>query len=416
MHDIVSLLRTNANFRRLWLGQVVSQLGDWFSYVALYALLFDLTGSATAVASLMVVQMLPIALVGPGAGVVVDRHDRRRILITADIVRGVAILGLLLVRSSGTVWIAYVVTAIAVSASAFFEPARSATVPAIVPREQLMTANAISTGTWSAMLAIGASLGGGIAAWLGRDAAFVMNSASFFISAMFITGMRVPPIAGRTQHSGWHGLVEGLRYMRSHRSVGWVAIVKAGWAVVGGALLLLTVFGDRVFRIGGSGDAGIGILYAARGLGAGAGSFIVMVLARRDDASLTRWIGPSYLAAGACYATLAIAPSIWFAAMTVLAAHTFGSMLWVLSNVLLQRAVPDAFRGRVFAAELVALSIVQSAIAALTGVALDHWHIAPRPMALVIGASLWIPAAIWYLVARKAFDENSSIPSSASRV
>lgn len=416
MNDILALLRTNRNFRRLWLGQVVSQLGDWFSYVALYALLLDLTGSATAVASLMVVQMLPIALVGPGAGVVVDRHDRRRIMIAADIVRGVAMLGLLFVRTPGTVWIAYVVTGVAVSASAFFEPARSATVPAIVPRDQLMTANAISTGTWSAMLAIGASLGGGISAWLGRDAAFLMNSASFIVSAGFLIGMRVPPIAGRTSHSGWHGLLEGLRYMRAHRSVAWVALVKCGWAVVGGALLLLTVFGDRVFRIGGSGDAGIGVLYAARGIGAGLGSFIVMVLARRDDAALTRWIGPSYLAAGICYATLGMAPSIWFAALTVLAAHTFGSMLWVLSHVLLQRAVPDAFRGRVFAAELVALSIVQSGIAALTGVALDHWHIDPRPMAFVIGAALWIPAAIWYFVARKAFDETSAIPASVSKV
>lgn len=416
MTAIVTLLRTNANFRRLWLGQVVSQLGDWFSYVALYALLYDLTGSATAVASLMVVQMLPIALVGPGAGVVVDRHDRRRILIAADVVRGIAILGLIFVRTPGTVWIAYVVTALAVSASAFFEPARSATVPAIVPRDQLMTANAISTGTWSAMLALGASIGGGIAAWLGRDAAFVLNSASFFISAMFIARMQVPPIAGRTEHSGWHGLVEGVRYMRAHRSVGWVAIVKAGWAVVGGALLLLTVFGDGVFRIGDSGDAGIGVLFAARGVGAGLGSFIVMLLARRDDADLTNWIGPSYIFAGVCYATLAVAPSIWFAAVTVLAAHTFGSMLWVRSNVLLQRAVPDAFRGRVFAAELVALAIVQSSIAALTGVAIDHWHVEPRPMALIIGASLWIPATIWYLVARKAFNDSSAIPSSVSRV
>jgi hypothetical protein len=106
-----------------------------------------------------------------------------------------------------------------------------------------------------------------------------MNSASFFVSAMFIAGMRVPPIAGRTQHSGWHGLVEGLRYMRSHRSVGWdgnrqgrMGGGRRGVAVAHG--LRRSRVSDRRQR----GDAGIGILYAARGLGAGAGSFIVMAL------------------------------------------------------------------------------------------------------------------------------------------
>ena len=171
------LLRDNRNFRWLWLGQVVSQLGDWFNYVALYALLFELTGSATMVAALMVVQFLPIALVGPSAGVVADRFDRRRIMIAADVIRGIAVLGLLLVRTPSMAWLAFLVTAVVVGASGFFEPARSATVPMIVRREDLVSANAVSTGTWSAMLAIGASLGGVVAASLGRDAAFLINSA-----------------------------------------------------------------------------------------------------------------------------------------------------------------------------------------------------------------------------------------------
>src|SRR4051812_27392512 len=125
MPIIPRLITENRNFRLLWLGQVVSQLGDWFSSVALYALLYDLTRSATAVAGIMVVQMLPIALVSPTAGVIVDRFDRRRIMIATDIFRGTVILGLLLVRTPSMVWLAYVVTALSVSATGFFEPARS---------------------------------------------------------------------------------------------------------------------------------------------------------------------------------------------------------------------------------------------------------------------------------------------------
>lgn len=411
MTSAIALLRENRDFRSLWCGQVVSQLGDWFNAVALYALLYELTGSASAVALMMVMQMLPAALVGPGAGVIVDRLDRRRIMIAADLFRGVAALGLLLVRTSSMVWLAYVVMGVMVAAVGFFEPARSASVPMIVPRDRLVTANAISTATWSAMLAIGAGVGGAVAALLGRDAAFVINSLSFFASAAFLWRLKPLCPTGGTAASGWHGLVEGVRYLRTHRSVAWIALVKGGWSIVGGALLLVTVFGDRVFRPGGSGDAGIGILFGARGLGAATGSIFVTWLARRSETSLTSWIGPAYLVSGVCYAALGLAPTIWVAAATVFGAHVFGSILWVSSNVLLQLSVPDAFRGRVFAAELVALAIVQSAMAAITAQALDRFHVPPRPLAIAIGFGLWIPALLWYAVATR-----SVTSSAASRV
>src|SRR5437773_6829699 len=112
----LSLLRRNRNFRLLFIGQAISQLGDWFNSVAVYALLLDLTGSATAVAWMMIVQFLPFAIVGPVAGVVVDRVNRRRLMIGADVVRGVVVLGLLIIRRPDQVWIAYVVTALMVAA------------------------------------------------------------------------------------------------------------------------------------------------------------------------------------------------------------------------------------------------------------------------------------------------------------
>lgn len=395
MAGLFALIRGNKNFRLLWCGQVVSQLGDWFNVVALYALLFELTGSATAVASLMVMQLLPVAFVGLVSGVIVDRFDRRHIMIAADLLRGAAVLGLLLVRSSDTVWLAYVVTGIMVGCSGFFEPARSATVPSIVPRDQLVAANAISTGTWSAMLAIGASLGGGVTVLLGRDAAFVINAVSFFASAAFLWRMRVPARDLSLRASpGLRGVMDGLSYMRRHTDVARIALIKGGWALVGGALLLLTVFGDRIFRIGDSSDAGIGVLFASRGIGALGGSLIVSLIAARQG-NLIRLIAPAYLVSGACYAALAIVPTIWFAAGVVIAAHIFGSMLWVASNVLLQMRVPDEFRGRVFSAELIVMAVVQSAVAYTTAVALDQWHMDPRMLAAVVGLGLWVPAAFW---------------------
>src|SRR2546427_1910239 len=237
----LSLLRTNRNFRLLYLGQAISQLGDWFNAVAVYALLLDLTGSATAVAWMMIVQFLPIALVGPLAGVVVDRVNRRRLMIAADLVRGCLILGLLLVKRADHIWIAYVVMALTVSASAFFEPARTATIPNITSAEELLPANALSSATWSAMLAIGASIGGLVTAALGRDMAFAINAASFFASALFIGRTRydAAPVAGRptlrglASLTGFSDLVEGIRYVRQRSHVGALMFVKAGWGLAG---------------------------------------------------------------------------------------------------------------------------------------------------------------------------------------
>src|SRR5512137_2925841 len=167
-----ALLSGNRNYRLLWLGQIVSQLGDWFNSVAVYALLLEMTGTATSVALMIIVQFLPMAVIGPVAGVVVDRVDRRRLMIVTDVLRGVLILVLLAVHRAEQVWLVYLVMGATVSATAFFEPARTAVIPNITSRAELLTANALSSATWSAMLAIGAGAGGLVTAAFGRNVAF----------------------------------------------------------------------------------------------------------------------------------------------------------------------------------------------------------------------------------------------------
>ena len=383
----------------LWFGQLVSQLGDWFNTVAVYALLYEITGSATAVAGMMVVQFLPIAVVGPMAGVIVDRVDRRKIMIGADLVRGVAVLGLLLADSQSTVWIAYAAIGVSVAATGFFEPARSSAIPMLVAKSDLISANALSTASWSAMLAIGASVGGAVTALAGRDVAFLVNSLSFFLSAALIWQVRLPAREVHERTGGFNELREGLAYMRAHPAVGSVALVKGGWSIAGGALLLLTVFGERIFPIGGSAAAGIGVLYAARGIGAAGGALLVNQIVGREPQRLRRAIAPAYFAAGTAYATLAIAPNIWSAAATVVIAHVFGSLLWVSSSVMLQLSVPDRYRGRVFAAELFGVTIMQASISFGTASLVEWAHVDPRTMALCLGAALWLPGIAWMLFA-----------------
>jgi MFS family permease len=405
VNPYTTLLRRNRNFRLLYIGQTISQLGDWFNAVAVYALLLDLTGSATAVAWMMIVQFLPVAIVGPIAGVVVDRVDRRRLMITTDVLRGCLIVGLLLVRRPEHVWIAYVVMALTVAASGFFEPARTATIPNITSDEELLPANALAAATWSAMLALGASLGGVVTAVAGRNVAFVINAASFFWSALFIMQTRYrstpahrPPPSSLAELTGVTDLIEGIRYVRQRSHVAALMCVKAGWGLAGGVLLLLTVFGQRVFPLGSGSAAGIGVLYGARGVGAGLGPIALRWILGQQPRTLRRTIGPAFFTVGVFYMALAGAPSLAVAALCVLCAHVGGSILWVFSTVLLQLEVPDRFRGRVFAAELAMVTLVTSVSSYWTAYELDRVGRSPRALSFTLGALFCIPGVLWLLI------------------
>ncbi len=402
MNPYLRLLRTNRDFRLLYIGQTISQLGDWFNAVAVYALLLDLTGSATAVAMVMIVQYLPAAIVGPIAGVVVDRVDRRRLMIAADVLRGCLILALLLVRRREQVWIVYVVMALVFAAQAFFEPARTATIPNVTSDEELLPANALSSATWSAMLAIGASIGGVVTAVFGRNVAFVINAASFFWSAAFILQTRYdstptarPAPASVAHWLGVHDIIEGVRYVRQNAHVAALMCVKAGWGLAGGVLLLLTVFGQRVFPIGGGSAGGIGVLYGARGVGAGIGPIALRWILGSDAKTLRRTIAPAFFTVGLFYMALAGAPSLTVAALCVLGAHVGGSILWVFSTVLLQMEVPDRFRGRVFSAELAMVTLVTSLSSYATAFALDRVGRSPRLLSFALGAMFGVPGLLW---------------------
>ncbi len=405
MNPYLSLLRANRNFRLLYIGQTISQLGDWFNAVAVFALLLDLTGSATAVAWMMIVQFLPVAVVGPLAGVIVDRVDRRRLMIVTDLLRGCLILALLVIHRADQVWIAYVVMAFIVGAQAFFEPARTATIPNVTSPDELLPANALSSATWSAMLAIGASIGGVVTAIAGRNVSFAINAASFFASAFFIAKTRYDstPAAG-PRPTGWLALtgigdlIEGVGYLRRRGHVAALMFVKAGWGLAGGILLLLTIFGQRVFPIGSGSAAGIGVLYGARGVGAGLGPIALRWILGQEPRRLRRAIGPAYFMVGIFYVALAGAPALWIAALCVLFAHFGGSILWVFSTVLLQLEVPDRFRGRVFAAELALVTLVSSASSYWTGHQLDRAGWAPRPLAFALGSMFCVPGVLWLII------------------
>src|ERR1035437_4771305 len=157
------LLRHNRNFRRLWMAQIVSEVGDWFYTLSIYTLLLQLTGHAGSVALALVLQVLPQTFVGPTAGAVNDRLRRKQVMIAADIVRFLVVLAMLFVRTRSMVWLVYPLLLAETAMAAFFEPARSSVIPNITAEDEVLVANTLSSATWSMNLLIGAAVGGVVA-------------------------------------------------------------------------------------------------------------------------------------------------------------------------------------------------------------------------------------------------------------
>ena len=410
------LVRRNRNFRRLWLAQIVSEIGDWFYTLSIYTLLLQLTGHAGSVALALVLQVIPQTFAGPTAGVVNDRVKRKHVMIAADLVRFVIVLAMLLVRSRSMVWLVYPLLLAETTMAAFFEPARSAVIPNIADSGEVLVANTLSSATWSVNLLIGASVGGVVAAFLGRDAAFVLNALSFLASAILIRGMKfTEPHAEAAQPLRPRDLIdfspvmEGIAYIRKHPALLPAVFAKAGELMVGPSWVIFTVMGAREFAVHGRGiDSagaamlGMSILLGGRGLGALAGPLIAARWAAQNDHRLRLGILFGYLTIALGYGLIGVSRNVWMAAACAMLAHAGGSTVWVFSTTLLQLRTEDRFRGRVFSADLGLASFTFATTAYLCGYFLDR-GISARVMATGTGFFMIIPAALlaWVLRAQR---------------
>jgi len=419
----IELLRGNRSFRQVWLGQVVSQMGDWFDTIALLTILLKLTGSGRAVGLLLVARFLPSFLLGSLSGVVADRFNRRSIMIISDLLRAVVVLGFLFVRRADQLWIIYFLTVMQLALSTFFEPAKTAIIPSIVSDRELVAANALSSVTWSAMLTIGAAIGGVVTGWLGTDVAFILDAVTYLLSAGLIASVRIPKRPPRQKGKltigralGITQTIEGARYVKHRPRVLALLLVKPAWGLGGGILTLLAVFGEKIFPIGRDAATGIGVLFAARGIGTAVGPIVARRISGEGKKSMQISIGVAFLIGGVFYMAFGWATSFVVALIVLGLAHTGGSVLWVFSTVLLQRGVEDNFRGRVFAAELALLTLTMAISNYATGELLDRFRQSPRAVAIGIGALFVFPGVAWFVTERwwdrdEFVEENNTRPN-----
>lgn len=401
-----ALVRSNRNFRLLWFGQIISLLGDWFNLIASAALVAQLTQSGLAVGSLFVVRTLAPFLLSPVAGVVADRYDRKWILILSDLSRSAVVFCFLLVRDPGQVWLLYVLTALQLGLSAFYFPARNAILPDVVTTAELGAANALSSATWSVMLAVGAAIGGLVSGAWGNYTAFVVDGSSFILSALLTLLVTLPATPRRggakTVGAALRDYMEGMRYLERHRDTLLITFHKAINALFlsSSFQVLQVAIAQQIFTIGKGGGISLGLMFGLAGIGTGIGPMFARYLTGDDNRRLRWGIAAGYLIGGVGLLISAPLLNLGLFLVGTLIRGIGGGIIWVFATQLLMQVVPGPIRGRIFATEFAFFYLGSALAATLVGALLD----AQVSMSLIIGGMAGlslIPCLIWVLWLRR---------------
>jgi len=396
----VPLLRDNRNYRYTWIGQVVSEIGDHFNNIAVFSLAVAHTKSGLVVSGVMLSRAIPAILVGPLAGIVLDRLNRKWVMVASDVVRAIVAACFILTVNRHDTWLLYALSALLMAASPFFTAGRSAILPSIATEEELHTANSLTQTTAWTTLAIGTFLGGTSVMQFGYQWAFVGNAASFIVSALCISKLFLPGRGFRPERKAvheetlrpWHEYAEGLRYMRSVPLVMGLLMVNIGWATGGGAAqVLFTVFGELVFN---RGPAGLGMVWGFAGIGLLCGGVVAYTIGRRlSFTGYKRAISICYIVHGGSYILFSQARSFTWALVFIALSRAGVGVSSVLNMWQLMRIVPNGLRGRVFSTmESVQWSVMLMSMAA-AGVASEYWD--PRSIGAAAGALSSTTAIFW---------------------
>jgi predicted MFS family arabinose efflux permease len=357
MSDFTRLLKSNRNYRYTWFGQIVSEAGDHFNNVAVLSLAVEETHSGAVIAALMLSRAVPAIVAGPLAGVLLDRFDRKRIMIASDIVRGAIALGFIAAIGYKQTWLLYLLSALLMIASPFFTSGRSAILPSITTEDELHTANSLTQTTGWLTLALGAFFGGTAVARFGYQLAFVFNSVSFFFSAFCIASLR--SVRGHFRAANvslnetnvarpWHEYREGLGYMVTTPLILGIGLLAVGWASGGGAAqVLFTLFSELVFK---RGAQGLGELWSIAGVGLLIGGFVGNRLGKRIGfENYKKTVFCCYLLHGGAYIIFSQMRSWGWALLFMGLSRAAVAVSSVLNTSKLLQHVEDRFRGRVFA-------------------------------------------------------------------
>lgn len=404
------LIRGNRNFRNLLAGQFISELGNWFNFIAGLGLVRVVSdASPTAAGIFFVCRMLPFAFVSPIAGTFVDRFSRRQVMIFTDLARVVVALSFLLVTSGEDLWVAYIATIALSTFGAFFDGAKNAATPNLTGQEGLLSGTALMFSTRFLLMAIGSALGGWAAAIFGYEIAFIINAVSFLASAY--TVWLIPEEATRDQETAdrMSGKVqkpsfvtelrEGIHYAFANRFAFTILLMNVIWAVGGGAINIIF---ERVGGVHFSGlegwnaDIAVALLWTAGGLGLTLG----MLIAHRTSIYLDRknrhgwFIGWALIVHGILFALAGFMPTLFFFAVLTFVSRAIVGVEYAVQETLFQRSLPDYIRGRISTLDRGAELTVFGSFSYLSGVAM--FYISPMTLTIISGILSAAAGIVWF--------------------
>ncbi len=407
--SFLALLRSNRNYRCTWTGQVVSEVGDNFNNIAVFSLALANTGSGLVVAGILLSRGFLILPAGPVAGVLLDRFDRKKIMIASDLTRAAIAILFLFAIPQGRTWLLFLLSGMLMFASPFFTSGRAAILPTIATKDELHTANSLTQLTQWTTVTIGSFLGGVSVSGFGYKIAFLFNALSFLFSAACISRLRVDggfraertAVAEDVERTAlaedkvarpWHEYVEGLRYMRSSPLILGIGLVAVGWATGGGAAqILFSLFGEKVFNRGAN---GIGIIWGCAGIGLICGALFANSFGRRMSFdSYKRAISIAYVVHGGSYVLFSQAPTFAWACLWIGLSRAAVAVSSVLNTSQLLRHVRNDYRGRVFSTIETWTWMTMIVSMGITGLVADHVNL--RLIGAVSGVLSSTTAIFW---------------------
>jgi len=389
---LLALLRHNRSFRHLFLAQMLGTGAYWFVQIPVLVLLYELTGGGLWGALTLAADTGMVALLLPYAGTVVDRVDRRRVMLTANATQIAAVTPLLTVRSADSAWVAVAAVAALAAGAAFYRPAAWSALPNLVAPADLATANAAAGSAYGTVSVVASSVGGLLVAVFDPYLPFLLTMVVLAVALVLVRGIREPFQAGRAAGAErtWFAIAEGMRYVWRRPHVRALVTVKSAVGLGNGALTIYPLLAASM----GVGAAGTGLLFAVRGLGILLGPFVLnRVLA--GGGRLMPGLALSMAAFGLSYVGAAAMPTFVGVLAFVLIAHIAASSNWALSSCALQEVVPDELRGRIVAVDIMlstcAVTLSQLAVGAVVGL----FDI--RALLAACGATTVVYAILWRL-------------------
>jgi MFS family permease len=393
----MGVLRTNTSVRNLFFAQNISVMGDYLTYVALVGLVKDATDSTFLVSLIYAAYVLPSFFFSPIAGPIVDKFDRRKIIVFVSALQAICGVGFLL-SSADRIWLALLTQIVISSLAVITLPAFSSALPNITRNdEELRQANALFGSSWGASVFIGSALGGLVAATFGRTATFVADIATFAVCAGLVALIKVP-MQERKAHAVRQpvrpiaDMREAFHYAKENNVIFALMASKTTQAVGAGAVGQLAVLAIDAFD---TGDGGSGLLLAARGFGAALGPFIFMRFARNNMPRLLLLCGVGGTMWSVFYLAASASPVLWLAVISIGAAHIGGGAIWTMASYGLQISTEDHIRGRVIAGDMGFAMLVTGLSTIGTGIL---GEIFPIRIAIAIVAAISVLCSLSYLL------------------